>query len=300
MGKKDDDGLDKDRRKRLEEITPDWQESPSWRLKNLTVVDLRLLLEHHAPLQDLIRAIAAVPAGGAPAALAHETTALRGQLAGMEVAHGEIEDERARLQADLERAQEELAALQSHCRALQASLTECSAATQKLLQDKREQEDLRQQLENQLRQARRDLARSGGSPAELALLRADADLAGQLDLAELPADDTRALIQLVAVLAQRDNLERLWNVLKERCEAGNRPASDAERALLGAALGWYNHNWRTKPYRLVDAAPGAAYDYEQQLRCRQTAAGETVNELRLPGIADGSGRLRCKALVSTR
>jgi hypothetical protein len=54
----------------------------------------------------------------------------------------------------------------------------------------------------------------------------------------------------VAVLAQRDNLERL-PALKDRCEAENRPAHTAERALLAAALSWYNHNWRSKPYQLV-------------------------------------------------
>jgi hypothetical protein len=121
-----------------------------------------------------------------------------------------------------------------------------------------------------------------------------------MDLADLPADNTQALIQTVAVLAQFDNLKRLWEALKDRCEAGKRAVTDHEHTLLQAALAWHNHNWRSLPLRLIDVAAASRYDYETQLRSRHVTKGETVAAMYLPGIADGSGKTLCKALVQTK
>ncbi len=298
MGKKDEDeGLDKKSRERLEKLAPEWSESRC--PEKLTLPDLRLLLEHFPPLQDLIRAIAAVPSGDAPGALAQETTALRERMDEAEAAQRAAEEELARIRVELGQAH-------SECRDLQKDLEQCSAATKQLLQTKQSLERAHKSLEKQLQQTQQELgdcraqlARSGSAPAELTLLRKDAELAARLGLADLPDDDQQALVQVVAVLAQRDNLERLWGALRERCESHNRPAPAPEQALLSAALAWHNHNWRTLPYRLIDAALGTAYDFERHLRSRQTPTGETVGETRLPGIADGSGKPICKALVNT-
>ena len=151
-----------------------------------------------------------------------------------------------------------------------------------------------------LRQAEDALASvrtSTRPPPALDLLRDDPELAQAIGLAGLPDDDTQALIQTVAVLSQLDNLQRLWDALKERCEAGNRPASASELALLESALAWHNHNWLTRPYRLIEATPSSAYDFSRHLPSRHTPKGETVAALHLPGIADGSGKPLCKALV---
>lgn len=299
MGKKDKvEELDKDRRKRLEKLAEQWSgEVPSWSLEKLTLVDLRLMLEQHEPLQDLIRDIASVDAS--PATAARETTELRSQRA-------KTESARSAVSLDLIRTENELEMAQAQCRALQQDLGKCTATVQQLLQDSQDAELTRKQLEKQLKQTQKELstcrvelARSGSPVPELTLLRTDAELAQRLELTDLAADDTQALIQIVAVLAQRDNLERLWVALKERCEAQNRPARETETALLVAALTWHNHNWRTRPYRLIEAAPRSVYNYEQFLRSRHTPAGEIVSELRLPGISDGSGKPLCKALVST-
>lgn len=298
MGKRDDDdGLNRDSRKRLEKLAPEWSES-RWPEK-LTLPDLRLLLEHFPPLQDLIRAIVAVPEGEAPGRLAQETTDLRERLNEAEAAYRAAGEELDRVRAELEQAH-------SECRDLQKDLEQCSATAKQLLQTEKNLERARKQLEQQLQLVqeelslcRAELANSGSDSAELALLRQDAELAERLGLADLPDDDQEALTRIVAVLAQRDNLERLWSALRERCEAQNRPASAAEQAILSAALAWYNHNWRKLPYRLIEAAPGTDYDFERHLRGRQTPTGETVTEMWLSGFADGSDRPICKALVST-
>ncbi len=294
--------LDKDSRKRLEKMEVEWDKptTASW-LVELKLPDLRLLLEHHQPLQDLIRAIAATGLGSSPLAAAQANSDLQTQL-----------QESTLTAQDASAAQAEseskLLKLREQCKGLQADLAQCSAATQQLLQDKKTTQTALSQTEKQLQQAHKELnaaraalARHGAAPAELQLLQHDAELARRLELADLPEDTTQALIRVVAVLAQRENMERLWTVLKERCEAENRTAHPEERALLAAALSWYNHNWRNKPYKLLEVPSGTSYDFERHLRSQHTTGGEKIRELRLPGIADGSGRvMNCKPLVSTQ
>ena len=303
-----EDNLDKESRKRLEKLESQWSEPCDARwLKELTLPDLKLLLEHFTPLQDLIRALVATPARASPSALAHETASLRDQASAAQAAQDSAEAALASTQAELAQAYE-------RCRAAEHDLSQCTTKVQELLQKNRLQQQTIQQLEQQCQQleqqcqqlqntlsaAQAQLARSGTAPAELALLRQDTALAQALGLEPLPGDDTQALIQTVAVLSQRDNLERLWSALKDRCEANKRPATAGEHALLQAALDWHNHNWRTRPYRLIEAPPASAYHFEYHQRSRHASTGETISAQHLPGIADGSGRALCKALVNTQ
>ena len=76
----DEDRLDKKSRERLEKLESQWSEScDAMFLKELKLPDLKLLLEHFTPLQDLIRALVATPVAASPGALAHETASLRDQ-----------------------------------------------------------------------------------------------------------------------------------------------------------------------------------------------------------------------------
>ena len=308
--------LDKDSEKRLEKLTKEWLKKDSSFLdEKLTIFDLRLLLENFAPLQDLIRALAATAAtevqAAAPAALAQADEAAPAQPApdyAAALAAAQQEKEAAIAQWQL--AQAECSRLQSECQDASNKLEQCTAMAQELHQQSERQKqeiknlkDERKQLGQNLQRAQNELAAAQERPhtaPELALLRQDPQLAQDMGLGDLPADDTQALIQTVAVLAQLDNLKRLWAVLKDRCEAEKRPATDNERALLQAAMAWHNHNWRSLPYRLIEPAPGSAYDYTPHMRCRHVTKGETVAALHLPGIADGSGQPLCKALVLTK
>ena len=302
------DVLDKKSSDRLEKLGGEWTEAyEKWSSEKLTVPDLKLLLEHFAPLQELIRALVAAPAGTAPAALVDETNALRAQISDAKSRLSDAEDKLSKAETARAQTLAELAEANSKCSALQDDLKQCNAGTKTLLQQNKQHEQANKQLQKdwqaadkKLQASQAELARAGSAPPELALLRQDTALAQALSLSPLPSSDTEALVQTVAVLAQRDNLERLWGVLKERCEAEHRPASAAEQALLSAALAWYNYNWRTRPYRLIDAAPAAAYDFNAHLRSRHTTTGEAITAQLLPGIADGSGNPLCKALVSTR
>lgn len=303
--------LDKDSRKRLDKLAKEWDKTPSG--YSFDSADLRLLLEYHTPLQALIRHIVATapypllsgqhsaadiePA--APAAHAQNTQAQQEAVQAFEQTKNEL----IQTQAELAQAQFDLKQLQQTAQQTQADLKACNTQVEKLLkaegrykQEIKALKDKSKQLQAELLSAQ---SRSSAIP-ELAFLRSDLQLARAMGLDKLPTDDTQALIQTVAVLAQIDNLKRLWEVLKDRCETENRPASAAENTLLQAALNWHNHNWRSLPYRLITAAPASRYDYETQSRSRHVTKGETVATMHLPGIADGSGKALCKALVQTK
>lgn len=185
----------------------------------------------------------------------------------------------------------------------EADLKACTAQGEKLLkkEDGYKQEikalkDERKQLQVALTAAQ---ACNQAAPA-VTFLRNDYALAQAMGLDDLPLDDTQALIQTVAVLAQLDNVQRLWHALKERCELGKRPATVDESALLETALNWHNHTWRSQPYRLIEVNPGSRYDYENQARISHVTKGETVVTLFLYGISNSQGQPLCKAIVSTQ
>ncbi len=293
--------LDKDSKKRLNKLEEEW-DKPGFSYNQLTAFDLHLLLENFQPLQDLIRAIVA--------AELQTFSTTESEDAVVSAPMADDSDALTNARNELAQVRSEMAALLESAHKAQNDLSDCKTQAAKLLREKnsckQEIKDLKNeytQLQSQLQQAQTDLAdaqsRSSAVP-ELAFLRSDPQLAQAMDLADLPADDTQALIQTVAVLAQFDNLKRLWETLKDRCEAGKRAATDNEHALLQAALAWHNHNWRSLPLCLIDVAAASRYDYETQSRSRHVTKGETVAAMYLPGIADGSGKTLCKALVQTK
>jgi hypothetical protein len=285
MAKKEQCGpeLDHALQQRLATLSQEWHK-PSTAIDagNLSASDLRLMLEHFPPLRERVGIIAAnalQPAPMTPYASVANTLPTH-----VEPSHGspdieaqaQLSEKLAAAQDALTKAQEKVVSLQNKVKTFEKQNTK----TQKELDD-----------------YKASLARA---TPELNFLRNAPALARQTGLADLSSDDTQALIRTVAVLSQLDNLKQLWNILKGHCEADKRPVSAAERALLASALAWHNHNWQTKPYRLIEAAPSTAYDYEKHQRSPSSTTGETIAALYLPGIADGSGRPFCKALVHTR
>lgn len=263
-----------DDQQRLKTLAERWDALPSAGSEQLSLADLKLLLEHFTPFQSLIRKVAT----------GHEQT--------IKAKQAESEERLAHVQAERQQTFDE-------CAGLHKSLAECTTATQALMLENDSLKRQLQTLQTAMQSSQAELARSTQPPAALALLRNDAQLAEQMGLTSLPADNFDALAQAVAVLAQPENLQRLWELLKQRCEAQRRSANEAEHALLTYAIGWYNHNWRTRPWSLILASPGASFDFERHLRSRHTCSGESLDALYLPGIADGSGRAICKALVIT-
>lgn len=298
MGKKDLDDerrhdplahLDKKKRERLEKLGEEWDKEAGGWLEKLTAPDLRLLLENSKPLHDLIRQIVATaPGQTVPSAAAQ--AALESTRDEAEAAQSEAEDQCRALQAQFAASQRDAAALRLQlAEAQQRSRT----VEQELHSAQRQLASLEQELARQRQQ-------QGAQPPALALLRQDSALAQRLDLADLPADTSAALIRVVAVLAQMNSIERLWDALKENCERERRPASAEETALLQNALDWHNHNWSRRPYTLHRPRTGDSFDFSKEQRAAASPSGDTLSAVWLPGIVAGSGNVQKKALVATR
>lgn len=309
--------LDEKTLKRLKELSNCW-EGDEYAKSKIDSHDMKILLKYFAPLRNLIRQIIHAESN------VSNPTPLR-----VETAAYEHKNHAA-----------ELANLQTECKQLADNLQTCTQASAQLLQDKKTlQQQLaqatedyqtlekhyaaqekqgqqretelaklhkqHQQLQQKLEQCQHTLEQERRRPSAVhpavTLLRQDSALATDLGLPDLPADDDlAALQQTVAVLSQSDSLKRLWDILKTRTEAHNRPATAQERELLETALAWHNHNWRSRPYSLVAPVAGSGFDFNHHQRCKPTPSGETIASLWVPGIADAGGKAFCKCLVNTK
>ena len=293
--------LDKDSKNRLKKFGEEWEkwDKPSYHRELLAIRDLRLLLENFQPLRDLIRTITAAEL---PTEFFIQTDDTAVEAPPMAEPLPEDSDELTNTRQVFDQLQAEMADLKKLADHTRDELTKYKIQAENFLREKDGYQQEIKSLRDERKQLHAKLATQAQNSVEptLAFLRSDPQLAQAMDLADLPTDSTQALIQTVAVLAQFDNLKRLWETLKDRCEAGKRAATDSEHALLLAALSWHNHNWRSLPLRLIDVAVDSRYDYETQSRTRNVTKGETVTAMYLPGIADGSGKTLCKALVQTK
>lgn len=278
----------KDARKRLEKLGAEWDKEASLLLSNLTTADFRLLLENVPPLRELIRQIAATPSGqSVPSAAALATQAET--CAQAEAERDEAEAERQALQAQLVSSQTEAGKLRQQLADKRRQASELDKELQRLKQ-------LLLAREQELAKFRQQAA----LPPVLEQLSSMPVLASRLELGDLPQDASAAIIRVVAVLSQLNNLERLWDAIKDVCETERRPASENEIALLQTALDWHNHNWRIKPYTLYRPRVDTNFDFKMAQRSASTPSGEMLTAVWLPGIASGSDSVQKKALVATR
>lgn len=284
--------LNKDARKRLEKLGEEWDKGGGFLLEKLTTHDLRLLLESFRPLHDLIRHIATTaPGNGASKAPAQ---------AAQEDAYPLTESGRNTCAEDNQALQQQLADCQQELTELRRQLRAKEKQQAKLTEENRRLIDDRDSLVSESSQLRIRLREQTELPPVLDWLHREPALAERLGLAKLPNDASQGLIRCVAVLSRLDNIERLWDALKEKCEHEHRPASTEESALLQTALDWHNHNWQKKPFSLHRPAQGKSYDYSKEQRAASTPSGESLTAIWLPGILSGNGDVQKKALVTTQ
>jgi hypothetical protein len=298
MGKKHEQeastALTDKQQKRLDKLAKSWDDEPRvFGLDELTLPDLRLLLEHFPPLQALIRALATSDDSAAlaadnlyptPAPPAANWKVLESKLHDLEAQLAEKEASWRQSQAEAQRLKHTLSAAQAELQQNQERLHRLEAENRWLARE--------------LEQATRQLAALAPHPL-LTIIQRLPDLAEAFGL-NPPADASpqEALIRAVAILSQRENIERLWDRLKDRCNRDRRRARNEELELLTTALAWHNLNWQ-RPYQLQTPLQGSLYDYDSQQRCTATASGERIQAVWLPGIADPNGKLLRKALVAT-
>jgi hypothetical protein len=295
-GQEDSTALTGKQQKRLDELAKSWDDEPdSYSISDkLSLFDLRLLLENFLPLQQaLIRALATPDDSAALTADSPRPTPAH-PAANWKVLESELHDLKTQLaetQASWRQSQTEAQRLKQTLSAAQAELQQNQERLRRL-----EAENLR--LARERDQATRQLAALAPHPL-LTIIQRLPDLAEAFALI-LPADASpqEALIRAVAILSQRENIERLWDRLKDRCNRENRPAHAEELELLTTALAWHNLNWQ-RPYQLQTPPQGSSYQFDYQQRCTATSAGERIQAVWLPGIADPNGKPLRKALVAT-
>lgn len=297
--------LTEKQQKLMDELSKLWEKpATDWRRSSLTLPELRLLLEHFQPLRDLIRSIADPQV----ASEQHAISALRSELSQLEAQLQQLHASKQALEQQLHSVQTQLHEAQQ---AEQRASQQLSQTQQQLQQAQATSHALQQQLErstqerNALQQQVASLqarlqqhAAFGAASTVLQTLRQDSALATRLGLADLGTDSDSAL-RVVAVCAQRDTLERLFNIAAEQANQHRAALPAAWQQLLETALAWYNHNWQTHPYRLETPAAGAAYDFNRHKRAAHTPTGESVQQTLVPGLADSSGKLQIKPLVAT-
>ena len=264
--------LDRKAEERLEKLAKEWdqeKENFSW-LEKLTVVDLRLLLEHFEPLRKLIRQIAAKKTDPEEPLSSPEPRA-----------------EEESMPAASQEAQQEIDRLSTRCAELEQQLGK--------LRKQLEQRDqaLRQALERE-----KALRASNGMEVPLRWIEHHPHAAQRLGLQGL-GSDTQDLIRLVAILSQWDNILRLHGLLTEAGHAA-RQTDEEGITVLETALSWHNVNWRERPFRLERPTPGTPFDFNRQQRSSQTPTGETITQVLVPAIVDSNGKVICKAVVETR
>ncbi|WP_417534320.1 hypothetical protein [Marinobacterium stanieri] len=278
----------KSQKKRLMELGSFWDEQSRFgAFDKFTPADLRLMLEHFEPLQNLISQIVSGSVGQQSTA-----TPVSASVCTEEEA---VPD--SQLQEQLKEAHTALMHLQNQANEDASKLKEATECIERQNEQIATLKDDKAQLEQQVMSLQKQTERFQPL-TEVQTLRDDIVLARNLSL-DLPADDQQALIVMVAVLSQKDNVERLWDNLKERCETEKRPANTQEMSLLSSALGWYNHNWKLRPFQLLHPLEGENFDFEQQQKIKYKTDGETLSQIFLPGLADGAGKPLRKTLVLT-
>lgn len=281
--------LSKNQQSRLDELSKEWETGKRKTFETFTLSDLKLFLEHHSDVQALIRRLVNETSADAAPAYAYnnantdkELSALRAELAQEKATNQRLQNENSTLQTlirqsrtDLEREQAKTAQVRDS----QSRLDQCEAQLK----------DAQTALER---------ARNANQPPQVVRwLRQETELAERMGVADLPADTLQALTTVVAVFSQRNNLERLWDTLRERIDFSNRCASTEELALLNASITWTNINCPRTPIELV-AAQGYDFDFDQQTRSRNTPTGESIQQTVLPGLAEGREIIK-KPIVST-
>jgi hypothetical protein len=115
---------------------------------------------------------------------------------------------------------------------------------------------------------------------------------------KLEGSEGTRLVALIAYAANWDKIELLWDALAQRCKQQRRGQSTEERALLDGCLRIYNLVPTGRQAELLEAGAGTPYNFQQHER--SAGAGVDIAAVWLPGLKNGGGAVRKRALVETR
>lgn len=109
-------------------------------------------------------------------------------------------------------------------------------------------------------------------------------------------DEGRQLVRLLAALSDWEEVLRLWSHLAERCKTAKRAAKPAELVVLNGALALHNLRYRDRAAELKTIALGEPFHHETMER--GSTKGSIVTEVWLPGLTNAAGQVQKKPLVN--
>jgi hypothetical protein len=130
----------------------------------------------------------------------------------------------------------------------------------------------------------------------LELVQSDAELKKDF-LGDHNESDERQLVRLIAMAAQWNTVELLWDKLAARCKAKKEPATQKERGILDGCLKIYNITLTSNKATLTPVECDVKYNCEQYDRV--DGKGDYIEKVLLPGIINASGLLCKKQLIVT-
>lgn len=248
---------------------------------DLLPYDMVLLLTHHPLIRQLVRDITApgAPSIDTPVQDDEAQDVILTQAAIAATARDR--QALAQLQAELDSVRGQLAQMQRDKQALQASLQT----------EQQRSQDLTKQL-----------ARQASSPLSTAqtflkAARADHELSG-LWLGAEPENEQESVIKFIAIAANWDRVEALWDILAERCKSRQTPVPETFVSLLQGCLLIHNTIWQDRAAGLLEPDIGTPFKSDQHDRCG-SLKGEVIAKVWLPGLRNAAGQARRKSLVQT-
>ncbi len=254
-----------------------------WSSTSLQPYDLLLLLREHPKIRQLVRDIAAP---NTPSAEGNVQGYAQDVISESEIAEVAAAAEKPSqalepLQAELDSVRGQLAQLQSEKQALQA----------RLQAEQQRSQDLTEQL------ARRASSPWSTAQTVLKAARADHELSN-LWLGAEPENEQDRVIKFIAIAANWDRVEALWDILAERCKAQQTPVPAAFISLLQGCLLIHNTIWQDRAAGLLEPEINAMFKSDQHDRCG-SLKGEAIAQVWLPGLRNAAGQARRKSLVQT-
>mgnify|MGYP001626195657 FL=1 len=297
---------EKDRLKILEE---EWnKEAGQDSTVYLTPSDLKLMLCKFKPLIELLTGLRVLSKKSKDA----EDQLLGGSESILGAVDGLDKKERLiqRLESKLLEREAQLSDVQKQMCDLQERFAQNEQERQSLSNELAQTRQRYEEVSARVRQLEEDLGRAlqevekhksrSEMPAILDSLNRLPEVLRRMNLLNLPENPIRAIIQVVAVLSQKENLERLWDVCSDEVSRKTGSVRDDCSIVLGEAVTWYNYNWQSKQVALNRVESGAPFDFSQHQRSLSSPQGETVIETVLPGLIASDGKVIKKAIVVTK
>lgn len=112
-------------------------------------------------------------------------------------------------------------------------------------------------------------------------------------------DDQREFLRFVVLCADRNNIENLWDILKDRCKREDREPTSEELDLLKECVALYNLKFKDRRALTLSDDTTDRETYNARKHDRVNSKGDRVISVYLPGLKDADGQIVRPTLVKT-